>query len=248
MSLAACIRRCPSTTRWPGLRYRLFGRCASSTDGPACFACRNSGSPSSRPTSSTIRDSADAADPDDLVGDIDDPEPVEQQPPVGRERRSVPLEARAKDLPDLASSTPLAMGWSRRGTTMGGFVAIRSVPSTLSASLASACRLSRERALSRARRASARVFSSPARRTMSSASMREYQIASVAASANPAIASRYAAVAWTQARSRSFRVRPLLRPAIATLATRRCRSHSHGPGSVSSKSFRSNTSARSGEE
>ena len=40
---------------------------------------------------------------------------------------------------------------------------------------------------------------------------------------------------------------PRSRAAISRLATRRLTSHSHGPGSVSSKSFRSKTSRRSGE-
>ena len=40
---------------------------------------------------------------------------------------------------------------------------------------------------------------------------------------------------------------PFCRPATAKLATRRLTSHSHGPGSVSSKSLMSNTSVRSAE-
>ncbi len=45
----------------------------------------------------------------------------------------------------------------------------------------------------------------------------------------------------------SAAVKPLLRAAITTLAARRLTSHSHGPGSVSSKSFESKTSVRSGD-
>ena len=40
---------------------------------------------------------------------------------------------------------------------------------------------------------------------------------------------------------------PLLRPAMVKLAAMRFTSYSNGPGSVSSKSFRSNTSLLSGE-
>ena len=40
---------------------------------------------------------------------------------------------------------------------------------------------------------------------------------------------------------------PLLRAAISKLAAIRFTSHSNGPGSVSSKSFTSNSSTRSGE-
>ena len=49
------------------------------------------------------------------------------------------------------------------------------------------------------------------------------------------------------AASRSFREKPLPRPAIAKLAVRRFTSHSHGPGVVSSKSLTSKTRVRSGE-
>ena len=48
-------------------------------------------------------------------------------------------------------------------------------------------------------------------------------------------------------RWRCFASKPRSRPAIARLATRRLTSHSHGPGSVSSKSLMSNTSRRSGD-
>ena len=44
MSLAACIRRWPATTRWPRLRYRLLPTNRSRTDAWASLACRNSGS------------------------------------------------------------------------------------------------------------------------------------------------------------------------------------------------------------
>ncbi len=42
-------------------------------------------------------------------------------------------------------------------------------------------------------------------------------------------------------------LKPLARPAMTTLAASRLTSHSHGPGSVSSKSLASKTSVRSGE-
>ncbi len=44
-----------------------------------------------------------------------------------------------------------------------------------------------------------------------------------------------------------LREKPLLRAAIVKLVASRLTSHSHGPGSVSSKSLRSNSSWRSGE-
>ena len=42
-------------------------------------------------------------------------------------------------------------------------------------------------------------------------------------------------------------VKPLLRAAIVKLAAIRLTSYSNGPGSVSSKSFRSNSKVRSGD-
>src|SRR5829696_1239440 len=41
MSLAACIRRCPATTRWPLLAYWLLPTNRSNTDSWASLACRN---------------------------------------------------------------------------------------------------------------------------------------------------------------------------------------------------------------
>ena len=43
------------------------------------------------------------------------------------------------------------------------------------------------------------------------------------------------------------RLKPLARAAIRTLTASRLTSHSHGPGSVSSKSFESKTKVRSGD-
>ena len=65
--------------------------------------------------------------------------------------------------------------------------------------------------------------------------------------ANSAIASRYAATDACAAPRVPALENPLLRAAIAKLAAIRFTSYSNGPGSVSSKSFRSNTSRRSGE-
>ena len=48
-SLAACMSRCPSTTRLPCWAYLLLPANGSSTDGRASLAWRNRGSPESRP-------------------------------------------------------------------------------------------------------------------------------------------------------------------------------------------------------
>ena len=65
--------------------------------------------------------------------------------------------------------------------------------------------------------------------------------------AKPAIAVRYASTVSSTIWSWSLTGKPLLRAAISMLTARRLTSHSHGPGSVSSKSLMSNISRRSGE-
>ena len=55
MSLAACIRRCPTTTRRPWWACSLLPTNRSSTDASASFDWRNSGSCSSRPTKRWIQ-------------------------------------------------------------------------------------------------------------------------------------------------------------------------------------------------
>ena len=65
--------------------------------------------------------------------------------------------------------------------------------------------------------------------------------------AKSAIAVRYRPTVSSTTRSWSLTAKPLSRAAISMLAANRLTSHSHGPGSVSSKSLTSNTSRRSGE-
>ena len=149
---------------------------------------------------------------------------------------------------------------SRAGTTTGGWLTIRYWPSTCSASFDSACKLSRVRAFCACFRAFfsavfAAFLSAPlaelvmaARAAIRSASERcAYQMSIVRISANPAIASRYAAAAASVASRACVSVKPLLRAAIVKLAAMRFTSYSNGPGSVSSKSLTSNTRARSGD-
>ena len=59
--------------------------------------------------------------------------------------------------------------------------------------------------------------------------------------------SRYWRTVASTAARRSAGFRAPSRPATSMLAARRFTSHSHGPGRVSSKSFTSNSRARSGE-
>src|SRR5204863_7397313 len=74
-----------------------------------------------------------------------------------------------------------------------------------------------------------------------------YQMSIVRMSANSAIACRYADTDARVDDRASDRENPLLRAAIVKLAAIRFTSYSNGPGSVSSKSFKSNSSFRSGE-
>jgi hypothetical protein len=66
--------------------------------------------------------------------------------------------------------------------------------------------------------------------------------------ADVVIASRYALTGASAAARVSGLANPLLRAAMVKLAAIRFTSYSNGPGSVSSKSFRSNSSRRSGGE
>ncbi len=80
----------------------------------------------------------------------------------------------------------------------------------------------------------------------SSTSIRAYHTSSARMPANCCMAVRYAATVPRTIARRCLRENPLSRPATSKLTASRFTSHSHGPGSVSSKSFRSNTSRRSG--
>jgi len=80
------------------------------------------------------------------------------------------------------------------------------------------------------------------------ASSRAYQTSSSPIAANRGIASPYERTAASTASLRSVRAKLRSRPAISKLVARRLTSHSNGPGSVSSKSLRSNPSARSESE
>src|SRR5262249_16638590 len=55
MSLSACIRCCPATTRSPWLVYWLRPQYSASTDGWASLACKNNGSTPSPASISTIQ-------------------------------------------------------------------------------------------------------------------------------------------------------------------------------------------------
>ena len=148
---------------------------------------------------------------------------------------------------------------SRSGMTIGGWLTIRYRPSTCSASFDSACRLSRVRAFSAVfsarfcgpllRRLLARVPFRSSRAAFSIAAisvfLRQAGVPDVHRAHLGELGHRLSVGASPTRASRRARrpcVKPLLRAAIVKLAAMRFTSYSNGPGSVSSKSFRSNSS------
>jgi hypothetical protein len=77
-------------------------------------------------------------------------------------------------------------------------------------------------------------------------SRREYHTARFGMAAKSCMAVRYAPTTASRTLLRSLAENPLSRPAMAKLAASRFTSHSHGPGSVSSKSLSPNSMRRSG--
>ncbi len=126
---------------------------------------------------------------------------------------------------------------------------IRGSPSTSSVSLENARRRSRVRAFAssaRVRLAACGVSSSRRCANATSMSICAYQTSRLLSAANSRIAVRYRATVASTAVRRCLAENPRSRPATAMLAESRLTSHSQGPGSVSSKSLRSNASRRSG--
>ena len=76
--------------------------------------------------------------------------------------------------------------------------------------------------------------------------MRSYQTSRWLCFAKPRIPSRYSRTQSVTIHCRRSAASPMSRPAISALAAMRLTSHSHGPGSVSSKSLGPKTSLRSG--
>ena len=138
---------------------------------------------------------------------------------------------------------------SRSGTSSGGTLRKRSSPSTRSVSFLTARRLVLRRALANGFANTIRPFlpSFPPKRSTSSLALRRsYQTSRWLSFAKPRIPSRYSRTQAVTIRCRRSAGSPTSRPAISTLAAIRLTSHSHGPGSVSSKSFGPKTSLRSG--
>jgi hypothetical protein len=127
---------------------------------------------------------------------------------------------------------------------------MRRLPSTLSTSFEKARSLSFARALATLRTKALRCLPPTAvaqRAAIESASSCWYQDSRLPIPASRRIVWRYSREAAATIRRRSRPANPRSRPASEKLAASRFRSHSQGPGSVSSKSLRSNTSRRSGE-
>ena len=139
----------------------------------------------------------------------------------------------------------------------GGWLRIRRWPSRTTVSFSRAWWLSRVWALAAAvvaRDASALSRLDPVRSACAWRSARsrwtsveEYQTSRLPSPASRRISWRYTLATRRAAFRAFFGLNPRSRAATTTLAARRFTSHSHGPGRVSSKSFTSNTSSRSGE-
>ncbi len=156
------------------------------------------------------------------------------------------MRSRSRSLGSVPAAWPVS---SSTGVINGGSLMIRSSPSTRwSTSPAPAC-CPLPGPWRRSDRASGALASARRRRTAregAATSSREYQMPRFDIPANRRIASRYSRVAAISGRRRSRSPKPRSRAAISMLAASRFRSHSQGPGSVSSKSLTSKTSSRSG--
>ena len=146
MSLAACVSRCPSTTRWPWLanvalaqerlQHRRFGLLELQEERVVAVAAEQQHDEGA---------GADAADTDDLASRMDVAVALQQLAPVARQRPAVGADRASEEVLELVRA--LAQARSSIGTTTGGSLMMRGSPSTISVSFANAFRLSFERVL-----------------------------------------------------------------------------------------------------
>ncbi len=193
MSLAACVRRWPSTTRCPWfensllreerLEHRGFGLLELQEQRVVAVAAEQQRDPDPR---------ADAADPDDLAGGVrraGSARAASCDPPTVSAGRSG-ARARMKSSISCARSGPAR---SSIGTITGGSLMIRGSPSTISVIFANAFRLSLALAFatfcSKRRRCSA-LARAVQRAASSARSDRAYHRSKLRMPANVAIASR----------------------------------------------------------
>ena len=177
-----------------------------------------------------------------------EPELLEQHAPVVLQRGAVGAQQLVQAVEHFIAFGALAR--SSIGTISGGSATIRASPSTTCVSLEKADMLSLVRALASAfsvRLTCLGLSCEPSSLSVVSMSRWAYQTSRFFIAAKPAIAVRYSSTVSSTICSWSLTGKPLSRAAISMLAARRLTSHSHGPGSVSSKSLTSNTSRRSGE-
>ena len=202
------------------------------------------------------RPGADAADAHDLAGHVDDLEPLEQVAAIVlAASRGTARNCSWISVLQLVDGMPMLAARSRSGITIGGWLTIRYWPSTSSASFDSACRLSRVRAFSCAasRRSSPRFspsfllprpsWTAPRLDAAHESCFRQARVPDVHRAHLGELGHRLPIGASPTRASRSrasASVKPLLRAAIVKLAAMRFTSYSNGPGSVSSKSLRSN--------
>ena len=238
----------PTTTRWPWWAWRLAPRYGSRTDAVASLAWRMSGSFSSRPWRTMTKQRVPTLpDADHLEREVDEPVALEEVAPVLGHRRPVVGE----DLLERRRAGPPSTC-----VTTGGSSRITRRPSTTPVSDSKARIPSRRRALlktasNRARRAAPAATLQQARRLarLPDVGVGDRGVPDVD-QAHAGVAGHPLAVAahgrHRRRRGSAAALKPLARPAITMLAASRLTSHSHGPGSVSSKSFASKTRVRSG--
>ena len=107
MSLTACIRRWPVTTRSPWLVNSLLPANSSSTEASASFICRNSGSLVVAPEQQRDPGArADAADTDDLAREVGQLELLEQHAAVVLQRAPVGAQQLVQLVADGSRSSP----------------------------------------------------------------------------------------------------------------------------------------------
>ena len=215
---------------------RLAPANGASTDGWASLACRNSGSPSSRPSSSTTQaPRADAADPDHLARDVDEAVAVEQ---ARGGRRAGSRGRRRGSLQEavLARCASPSGSRSSTGTISGGSLTMRGWPSTVCGELArtrAGCpcgapwRPGCSKRLACCALTCSRSSSAQLRRRRPR--VPDVEVAHARRSRRIALAVRRARPSRTPCAA-ACAAKPRSRPATAKLAASRLTSHSNGPG------------------
>ena len=245
MSLTVCMSRWPTTTRCPQFSYSLGPTNSSSTDAPASFACRNNGSRVVAQQQHHPRPGPDAAHPDHLARDVDQPD-IGRGAPVGRARgcalygraSRAALLRRARD-PRLVHEVTKRHDERRFRDDPRPSVHDPGEPVERPEVVL------RLRLPESARELLATGLAQRPRRPRRYGGLVDVGVPDVQRRLLGERAHRLAVRGDRDQDdlARSFAANPLARAAISRLVASRLTSHSHGPGSVSSKSLMSKTSS-----